>query len=505
MSEKYWPETVILWGAGATKSLGLYATRELIQIVVKINKNDFSFLEGKNEKLRYAFKKLVTEDLVKDPILCKIYDLEALQLIIGTNTKVNMHELFTMLDQLIGNKMGFNAFISGKTYFLRRERVEGAKRCLILLIEELERLSIQFEPGYMNKDELTPYYEFSRTLTDLMKEEAFEFDKRGYVRTSRRFYLYSYAIISFNWDPIIMWNIFNAHKEFNDKSVFLNCGLKLRLFDDFGTQIAGKKIDSINNEIWYTVGEPQCKRINDYEYPSRIIRIGKILFPHGIFDSRVCPECGKYITTFGGSWCRLSTEVFGPSIVDELQKNWKYRSEKELKSRHGAIECPYCGQITYPSDMPLIMQTMAKKQSIAPLEEVKTEVGLLMKNAKHIVFAGYSLPIDDIMVKTFFMSSIAGNDKRRLKCTVLNYDKDYSECGWITGDKISDYLKCSTNKEVSECIENVCDIFDIENVRVSLEGIPNIFMENGKCSREKIKDLLYPKEYFKGGFPITRD
>lgn len=505
MSEKYWPETVILWGAGATESLGLYATKELIEIVIKINQNDFSFLEGKDETLKKAFKKLVTEDLVYHPILSKIYDLEALQLIIGTNTKIDMHELFTMLDQLIDNGMGFNAFINGSTRFLRSERVEGAKRCLILLIEELERLSIQCEPGYMDKNKLEPYYELSKTLTELMEEESLEFDKRGYLRNSRRFYLYSYAIISFNWDPIIMWNVFNAHKEYNDNPSYLKCGLKLRLFDDFGTQIAGRRLDSTDNEIWYTVGEPQCKRINDYEYPSRIIRIGKMLFPHGIFDSRICPECGKYITTFGGSWCRLSTEVFGPSIVDELQQNWKYRGVKELQSRRGAIECPYCGQITYPSDMPLIMQTMAKRQNIAPLEEVKTEVGLLMKNAKHIIFAGYSLPIDDIMVKTFFMSSIAGNDKSKLKCTVLNYDKDYSEKGWITGDDITKYLREGKNKEVLDCIENVCDIFNIENVRVSLKGIPDVFMENGKCSKERVKDLLYPRTYFKEGFPINRD
>ncbi|EFG88962.1 hypothetical protein CLCAR_1306 [Clostridium carboxidivorans P7] len=117
MPEKYWPETVILWGAGATNSLGLYATKELIQIVIKINKNDFSFLDGKDEKLKSSFKKLVTEYLIEDGELSKIYDLKALQTIINTNTKINMHELFTMLDQLIDSNMGFNAFCNGKQNF----------------------------------------------------------------------------------------------------------------------------------------------------------------------------------------------------------------------------------------------------------------------------------------------------------------------------------------------------------------------------------------------------
>jgi hypothetical protein len=506
MPEKYWPETVILWGAGATNSLGLYATKELIKIVIKINKNDFSFLDGKDEQLKSSFKKLVTEYLIEDQELSKIYDLKALQTIINTNTKINMHELFTMLDQLIENSMGFNAFCNGKTEFLRVERVKGAKRCLILLIEELERLSVQKKPGFMDKIKVDPYYQFSKILTDLMKEEGDIFDKRGYKRDTRRFYLYSYAIISFNWDPVILWNIFNAHKEQNDNSYYLKDGLKLRLFDDFGTQITSIKIDRNEPEIWYTVEESQCKRINDYKYPSRIVRIGKILFPHGIFGSRICAECGKYITTFGGSWNRLSTEAFGPSVLDGLQKCWKYKSESERRTKKGAIECPYCGQITYPFDMPLIMQTLAKQKSIPPLEEIKTEMGLLMKNAKHIIFAGYSLPLDDIMVKTFFMSSLSGNDRNKLKCTVINYDEEYKGAKeWLTGDDIDKYIKKSKNSTVVDCIENVCDIFNVENVRVFLKGIPDVFMKNDKCNRHKIIDLLYPKEYFPEGFPISRE
>lgn len=505
MSEKYWPETVILWGAGATKPLGLYATKELIQLVLKISKNDFSFLEGKDEELVSAFKKLVTEDLVKDPRLSKIYDLKALETIINTNKKFNMHELFTMLDQLIDNNMGFNAFCKGNTEFLRVERINGAKRCLILIIEELERLSIQYKAGYMNEAMIEPYYQFSKILTKLMVEEAEAFEKRGYKRDIRRFYLYSYAIISFNWDPVLLWNIFNAHKEENDNPIYLSDGLKLRLFDDFGTQIASTEVDGDESEIWYTTDESQCKRVNDYKYPSRIIRIGKVLFPHGIFGSRICPECSKYITTFAGKWNRLSSEVFGPSVSKALQKNWKYKTKKEKSYERGAIECPYCGQITYPYDMPLIMQTLTKKRSIPPLEEIKTEMGLLMKNAKHIIFAGYSLPLDDIMVKTFFMTAISGNDKDKLKCTVINYDPEYKDkkC-WIKGKDISDYIKRSSNKSIVECIENVCDIFNIDNVRVCLKGIPEIFMEGDLCSREKVIDLLYPKEYFPEGFPLKR-
>ncbi|MEY8000985.1 hypothetical protein AB8U03_12445 [Clostridium sp. Mt-5] len=505
MSEKYWPETVILWGAGATKSLGLHATNELMQLILKISKRDFSFLNGKDEKLANAFEKLIMEDLTKDSKMSKIYDLKALEAIINTNTKFNMHELFTMLDQLIDNNMGFNAFSHGKTQFLRVERVQAAKRCLILIIEEMERFSIQNTPGYADREKMEPYYQFAKILVDLMIEEAQAFENRGYRRDTRRFYLYSYAIISFNWDPIILWNLFNANKEKNEKPIRLKDGLKLQLYDDFGTQISSAQLNDDESGIWYVTDEPQCKSINDYNYPSRIMRIGKILFPHGMFGSRVCPECGKSIISFAKRWDRLSTEVFGPSILKTLQKNWKYTTEKEKIYKRGAIECPYCGQITYPYDMTLIIQSLSREKSVPTLEELKTEMGLLMKNAKHIIFAGYSLPLDDIMVKTFFMSSISGNDKDKLKCTVVNYDDGYRGSGWLKGDKIVEYIKRSKNNSVAECIKNICDIFPLKNIRINLNGIPEIFMEDGKCSRRKTVDLLYPEEYFKEGFPIHRD
>lgn len=505
MKDRYWPETVVLWGAGATKSLGLYATKDLVEILLKINKRDFSFLDNKNIKIKNSFVKLVTRDLIEDPTLSKVYDYKALEMIVGINVGINMHELFTMLDQLIENNMGYNAFYNDKTEFLRVERVIGAKRCLILLIEELERISIQEEPGFMSREKVEPYYKLSNILTELMKEESLFFDKNNYSRDTRKFYLYSYAMISFNWDAVLLWNIFNSNKKQNDNPIIFEDGLKLSLFSDFGTQIATADINDENLGISYAGDESQCRAVNNRSYPSRIMRIGKFLFPHGLFGSRICPECGKYITTFGGNWNRLSTEVFGPSVYDKLQGNWEYKSLSEQRHKRGAIECPYCGQITYAFDMPLIMQTMAKRKSIPKLEEVKTEMGLLMKNAKHIIFAGYSLPIDDIMVKTFFMSSLSGNDKSRLKCSVVTFDPDY-KCSskWIRDEEIKIYLREGKRKGSVDCIKNVCDIFNIDNVRVSLMGIPDVFAKNGESDKQSVTELLYPEEYFPGGFPLKR-
>ncbi|MGE5628945.1 MAG: hypothetical protein ACM3X7_12705 [Solirubrobacterales bacterium] len=505
MNNTCWPETVVLWGAGATKALGLYETRDLVDIVLSISKKDFSFLDDKNETLKESFLKLVTEDLINEPLLSKTYDFKALEAIIKTNPHINMHELFTMIDQLIYENMGFNVFYNGYSEFLRVDRVIGAKRCLILLVEELERVSIQKVPGFMDPEKVKPYFELADMLTELMKEEALYFDEKNFSRESRKFYLYSYAIISFNWDTVLLWNIFNSNKLHNSSPVIFKDGLKLNLSTDFGTQIALADTNDENYEISYGSDETQCKAVNSRFYPSRVMRIGKFIFPHGMFGSRICPECGKYITTFGGMWDRYGTEIFGPSVFDKLQKNWKYRTKAEVEQKKGAIECPYCCQITYPYDMPLIMQTLAKKKSIPKLEEVKNEMGLLIKNAKHIVFAGYSLPLDDIMVKTFFMTILSGNDKNNLKCSIVNFDSDYNfNKNWMYGDDIKRYLKESTHQGSKACIKNVCDIFKLNNVRVSLKGIPYIFSKDGSCNRELLIELLYPKEYFPKGFPVDR-
>lgn len=505
MPEKYWPETIILWGAGATKYLGLHTTNGLMKIIFKIINKDFSFLEDKDEGLQKAFKKLVTEELVYDKKLSEIYDLEALAVILNTNPGFSMNELFTMIDQLIGNNMGFNAFVDNNTEFLRAERIKSARRCLMLLIEELERISVQNEQGCFDREKIKPYYEFSKVLSQLMVEEGKEFDRRGYKRDTRRFYMYSYGIISFNWDPTLLWNLYNAQREENKKEIKLQDNLNLKLSSDFGIQIASSAGENNDSEIWYTPDESKCRIVNDYKYPSRVLRMGKILFPHGMFGSRICPECGKSIINFSDNFSRLSTEIFGPSLIHELQIEWEYKTEKEKRYKRGAIECPYCGQITYPYDMPVIMQTLAGKDSITPLCEIKTEMGLLMKNAKHIVFAGYSLPMDDIMVKTFFMSSISGSDKKKLKCTVVNYDSEYDgNCKWLEGVKITDYINRKAGTSTARCIKSICDVFSVENIRVSLEGIPDVFMKNGNCSRDDIIDLLYPKKYFKEGFPIER-
>ena len=521
MGANDWPETVIIWGAGATKHAGLLTTQDIAKsldhIFEEYDSNyelDFLKIFPANNiatPLQNGFKLLIKNLSSKDDLKSD-YDLEALQLIVksssklfdissGTQTFSDLQDLFTLMDQLIDNNFGLEVLNKNGKYFLNTQRIVAARNCLKILTEELQRIAVQgATPGKMSRAEF--YHDLAATLAGLMTKEAFEFQSKGFAFDSRSFYLYSYAIISFNWDPLILWAIFNAHKDRNDLPPMMNGCLPLRLFNDLGTVIATRKVDSNGNEIWYTANETQCIRINDPMYPSRIMRVGKILYPHGIFGSRLCPQCGKLITSFGHKWEKESSLPFGPSLIKELQSEWKYNEEEIKEKKEGIIKCLFCGQTTHPYDIPLEMQTVIKKRAIAPIDEIKKEMGLLIKHTKHIVFAGYSLPRDDISEKLFFVSSLSGQNIKEKACTVIQFDPEYDPTGpdWLNGREILNYLnnKEISNSEISTSIKNILSIFDLDQTRLTLKGIPNIFLSY-KNIELAVLDIFY-----RGEFPPDR-
>ncbi|MDD3895001.1 MAG: hypothetical protein PHU36_08275, partial [Syntrophomonadaceae bacterium] len=453
-----WPETVVLWGAGATKSAGLLTNSDIARALTHILEQPFPdfrleytklFPEiSVSDQLKDGFNKLLSQ-LCSNDKLSKIYDLEALRYIaksspksldIDTGLKANLRlqELFTLIDQLIDSKLGIETLNDQEEeYFIEQPRINTAKNCLKLLTEELERVAVQ-GATQARISNAQFYHDFADILAELMIREAFEYEKMGLKKDTRDFYLFSYAIVSFNWDPLIIWALFNAHKTRNDNPPYMQKGLPLRLFMDPGTTIAMRKIDKNNNIILYSANETQAIKINDSKYPSRIMRMGKLLYPHGIFGSRQCPQCGKLVMSFGHVWDRYSALVFGPSLVTELQQGWHYNEGEE--NDPGGIKCPFCDQKTHPYDMPLELQTVIKKRPIAPLEEIKKEMGLLLKHAKHVIFAGYSMPRDDISEKVFIASALSGKKIGEKKCTIIEHDPHYATGrDWLEGTDILAY------------------------------------------------------------------
>ncbi|NQS76218.1 MAG: hypothetical protein HQP61_07245 [Peptococcaceae bacterium] len=512
-----WPETVVLWGAGATKSAGLLTNSDIARALTHILEQPFPgfrldysrLFPGVtiSDQLKDGFNKLLFK-LNGEDKLSRTYDLEALRYIAksspkslnidtGRKASLNLQELFTLIDQLIDSKLGIETLNDQEEeYFIEQPRINAAKNCLKLLTEELERVAVQGKTQARISNAQF-YHDFADALADLMIKEAFEYEKKGYKKDTRDFYLFSYAIVSFNWDPLIIWALFNAQKTRNESPLYMQCGLPLRLFMDLGTTIATRKIDKNNDIILYSANETQAIKINDANYPSRIMRMGKLLYPHGIFGSRQCPQCGKLVISFGHVWDRYSALVFGPSLVTELQQGWHYSEDEE--NDPGVIRCPFCNQKTYPYDMPLELQTILKKRPIAPLEEIKKEMGLLIKHAKHIIFAGYSMPRDDISEKVFIASSLSGEKIEEKKCTIIEYDPHYSTGqDWLMGTDILDYLRSRKELKPAKAINSILSIFDLNQTKLTLKGIPRIF--NSYSSIEQaIIDIFYS-----GDFPPPR-
>ena len=126
-------------------------------------------------------------------------------------------------------------------------------------------------------------------------------------------------------------------------------------------------------------------------------------------------------------------------------------------------------------------------------------MGLLIKHAKHIIFAGYSMPRDDISEKVFIASSLSGEKIEEKKCTIIEYDPHYSTGqDWLMGTDILDYLRSRKELKPAKAINSILSIFDLNQTKLTLKGIPRIF--NSYSSIEQaIIDIFYS-----GDFPPPR-
>ena len=367
---------------------------------------------------------------------------------------VNYLDLLTAIDQLMASGMAVpteelyrkSGERSQKIYRLGPERLPNVKKCLMQITSSIQRVCIQTEPGRMDPRKIEPYWRVALGLAELMVEEARAYS--NHVPNSRQFYLYSYSMVSFNWDPIMLWLLFNAHDLVNRKKNRIRDRF-LRLYDDGGDGIGIHRLESeedpsSNDLLAFLMSEPVCRRINGKRFDfseSHYFRLGKFLFPHGGIGWRVCPRCGKLITTLGQKLGDIHSSVaFGPDLLPEINKAWTERTLEEKKSwdnfYFGAVQCVFCGFVTQPSDAPLILQSAIKSERHYVLEGIFREMGLLFGNARHAVFAGYTLPPDDVIYRSFFMSSQAGklSSEKRQYCSLVTFDSEFKNTSsdpWI--------------------------------------------------------------------------
>lgn len=509
-------KSLIFIGAGATAQLmGSTTTLEqiiyyLILDISKVEQNDYFLPEHFN-----AFKKLIdllnpkTEDeiiknyakeyaekfnLKKEVVfinlvkLRSIYDYESLLALINSvadknKERVNLMLLYTTIDLLIKEQGGFQT----KDYFYDLNRVRLARNLLNLLSQTI--LFCQAAKSISTKEKLSPYENFIGELVELMRIESIELANELKDKfTSQEFINFHYSIVSFNWEPLILSMIFKAHHDFNHSNntpyLGANC-LRLRLFNDFGLTIGSLRKDKKDDDVklWYQGHESIAIRVNDKDYPSRIMRVGKLLFPHGSLAFRMCPVCRK--TNFVLRGIDNNLNYFGPGILPEFNNFYlegllTEREEKEFRiGIFDALECYGCGNIMRLNDTPLIMQTAYKDKYPPILEESLYDLTVQLKKSNHLVFIGYKCSDDDVIYRSKIFSALAENDEK--KVSVVLFDTMLNDKRWYNREELIAISKDNkTLQETQQTIKNFLELFPSgkQQLRISFMGFPNVVKEN---------------------------
>ena len=554
MNETPWPETTIFLGAGATAKLGLPSTAEsgkVFSILGKIDGlpssgtlrkriSDTGCFKGVEDELcdllcwlgddlnselgefsaqeeaalARQFPDLDEKERRAQAIfLREQYDWRCLKRVIqvcpGNHDQYDsfQNNLLNLLDLHIQANKGFivSSKESGenlKDSFIPAYRLRFARQMMLLL--SIIMYMTAWKQAVQNKPNLKPYIQFFDILAELMGEEGRRFSKK-FKTNDRNFYLFSCAFISTNYDPGLMWLLMNSHEKANRKPPRVgDPPVPMKLFLDFECMTSGRH--GKNTSIWHSVNESVTQRLNDPEHQcDRRFRIGKFYLPHGCFAWRDCPNCGHVTSFQPGKWSPYSPDIYPPTIIKGINPElsaFATKKEKEAykAGQYDAVQCSYCGQMTYMRDTPLILQTSFKGAHPFYIEGIQTDMRVCLENTRHIVLLGYSLPPDDIIYKS--MLAARKNRGKSIYCSVVVGHK--GEKRWISGSELKEYLQKYKhfNSYGGPTIEIAVGIFGEENVRAFTGGIPAVFGE--PVQRQKILELLYPTDvgvecFFDGG------
>ena len=356
--------TVILWGAGATATLGMRTTPTQSQFISRLVpveegstkkslcqrvQDALALDKSADERWTSALCDLLTilgdepnegtsdkeppiavitpdqmeamrcnwqssdEDEIRNRIvnLRVLYDWPALKTAInvcpgvhGNNFQLN--DLFNVLDMHGQSGHGFRVE-EGK--FLTPQQVLGARNALKMLLQTMFYIDWQYGREERRR-ELEHHYEFAVALGRRMQKKGLELAENNIPFDDRNFYLGDVSFACFNWDPIALWCQFVANRDLNESPSVPHVGYpacKLRIFHDLGHFVAGPRVelkgDRSPETPWHPMNESSALQLNDADHGSSVrIRISKFLLPHGCLWWRECPNCGKLSSYMGDEW-----------------------------------------------------------------------------------------------------------------------------------------------------------------------------------------------------------
>ena len=238
------------------------------------------------------------------------------------------------------------------------------------------------------------------------------------------------------------------------------------------------------------MSEAVVQRLNEV---GQRIRVTKFLLPHGCLCWRECPNCGKLSNYCGYSWELRSPTLIPPPPLRAFVRDIDFEQarnvdgDKERRAwKRGEVDaraCVHCDTLTYAHHTSTQMQSSLKERPPAFLEEIQRELRVVVKNAKHIVLMGYSLPEDDVLYRAIFAGH--SNARRKdVKCTVVDKVGDYN--GWFGPNE----LDGKRDLHEKTAVGAARDLFGRDNVRYYGGGVPEVFLEGGTVQDRAVERLL---------------
>ena len=545
------PGTLVVWGAGATATLGMRTTerqgrflqalagepndRSRVSLDLRVTNaldnpadgwvGPFSDLltilgdgSGNNGTTRVTSQQFdamrrnwsagADGDAIRDRILGlrSLYDWVTLRSVIdvvrddsgsGAQGGSFLNDLFNILDMHGQSGHGFRAGVDG---FLTPGRISGARNALIMLLLAVFYVDWQRLLGDRKKRrELRLHCDLAVKFGKRMQKEGVE---RAGIHDPERpeFYLGDVGFVSFNYDPVALWLQYIANRELNLSPSVPHIGnpvRRLQIYHDLGHSVPSVRISGKNpGSLRFSMNESAAQRLNDPDHGATDrIRVSKFLFPHGCLAWRECPSCGKLSSYLGDRWEADSPTLFLPPPLKAFvscRPKSLHKAEEREKFEKGAVDvraCVHCDELTEAHHTRVIMQSNFKTPPPPFLEEIQRELRVLVEGARHIVFMGYSLPRDDVTYRAFFAARRRRGPQNPLKCSVVvGSDERYR--GWLGPRDLSKVCDLGLKEDVQRAVEGAQGLFGRENVRFYGGGIPQVFLDGANVTDSAVERLI---------------
>ena len=473
--------------------------------------NFFIFTPDQMNAMRRNWRSKADDDEIRSRIITlrTLYDWPALKAVINVcpvehrsdqeSTVLNLTDLFNVLDMHGQSGHGFRVT---ENEFLTPQRVTGARNALKILLQAMFYVDWQqLRSDSKKRKELEHHYNFAESLGRRMQKQGLE--RAGYVVDafdSKKFYMGDISFASMNYDPIAFWLQCIANRNLNQSPNVPHVGIparRLQIFHDLGHFVPSTRVSRRNPEtLWHPMNEPAAQRLNDPDHgASDCIRISKFLFPHGCLGWRECPNCGKLSAYSGDRWEMDSPVLIPPPPLKAFVQNLTFSHEDEKESqvcKKGGVDaraCVNCKTLTYAHHTQVSMQSNFKGVPPPFIEEIQRDLRVIVQEANHIVFMGYSLPHDDVNYRAFFAARRRRDPDIPVKCSIV-VGACSTHRSWIGPSELSEIKAMGIKENQELTLREAQHLFGRQNVRFYGGGIPNVLLDGGKVTDSAVDRLL---------------